>query len=51
MFSVRLWYPVNVFYNNHRVVNNMINPESVLHEKHNANNYNPVCEGVAADII
>ena len=51
MFSVRLWYPAYGFYNNHRVVNNMSNPESVLHEKHNTNNYNPVCEAVASDIL
>ena len=51
MFGVRLWYPECVFYNNHGVVNNMIILESVLHMKHNANNYNPVCEAVAADIL
>ena len=40
MFGVRLGVPAYVFCDNSGVVMNMSIPESVLHKKHNAINYN-----------
>ena len=51
VFGVRLDAPAYVFYDNLGVMKNMSIPESVLHKKHNANNYHSVCEKVAADIL
>ena len=51
MFGVRLKGPAYVFYDDCGVVKNMSIPESVLHKKHNTNNYHSVCEAVAVDIL
>ena len=51
MFGVRLKGPAYVFYDDCGVVKNMSIPESVLHKKHNTNNYHSVHEGAAGDIL
>ena len=42
---------LHVFCDNHGVVDNMSIPESLIHKKNYKNNYNPVCEAVASDIL
>ena len=51
MFGVPIEGPANVFCDNHGVVKNVNIPKSTLMKKHNAINYHPVREAVAAGIL
>ena len=51
MFGVPIDGPANVHCNNQGVMKNTLSPESMLLKKHNAINYQAVCEACAAGIM